>query len=216
MAHGYWGSQEYVESKVSTVKVDLQREINKIIESTEQEKLGLLSTISDLERKLEEKVIEYVPYEVIKEIMVPVERIVEKEISVERLVEKEVKIYIDKIVEIIKEVPVDVVREVERIKEVIVPVEKIVEKEVQVIKEVPVEIIKEVIVPVERVVEKEVQIVKEFPVYQEKIIKEFVDRPIEVVKEVEKEVIKLVKFVPMYVYGALLVETLIIIALLIK
>lgn len=70
--------------------------------------------------------------------------------------------------EIIKEVPVEVIKTVE------VPVETVVEKEVIVEKEVPVEVI----------VEKEV--IKEVPVEVEKIV----EVPVEVEKIVEKEVIK--------------------------
>ena len=99
--------------------------------------------------------------------------------------------------EIIKEVPVEVIKEVEKIieKEIVreVPVE--VEKIVEVIKEVPVEVIKEVIVEklindnkkdlkteviVEKIVEVPVEVIKEVIVEKE-IIKEV---PVEVVKEV--------------------------------
>ncbi|CAE7686596.1 unnamed protein product, partial [Symbiodinium sp. CCMP2456] len=78
--------------------------------------------------------------------------------------------------EVVKEVPVETIREVE--KEVVreVPVEKIVEVEKEVIREVPVEKIVEV--EVVREVEKEV--VREVPV--EKIVE------VEVVREVIKEV----------------------------
>lgn len=83
-------------------------------------------------------------------------------------------------VEVIKEVPVEVVREV--IKEV--PVEVIKE----VIKEVPVEVIKEVIkeVPVDREVIREV--IKEVPV---EVIREVIKEvPKEIIKEVPKEIFK--------------------------
>ena len=91
-------------------------------------------------------------------------------------------------------------------------------KIVEVIKEVPTIVEREVIVPVERIVERvvEVQVIKEFPVMKEKIVTEFVDRPITVVKEVEKEVIRQIKFVPLWAYGALLVQSLIIVVLLFK
>ena len=69
-----------------------------------------------------------------------------------------------------KEVPVEVVKEVEK------PVEVIKE----VVREVPVEVIKEVEKPVEVIKE----VVKEVPV---EVIKE-VEKPVEVIKEVEKEV----------------------------
>ena len=83
---------------------------------------------------------------------------------------------VEKIVEVVKEVPVEKV--VEKIVEVVkeVPVEKIVE----VVKEVPVEKIVEVEKPVEVIKE----VIKEVPV--EKIVE--VEKPVEVVKEVIKEV----------------------------
>jgi hypothetical protein len=85
---------------------------------------------------------------------------------------------------------------------------------VEVIKEIPVEVVKEVRVVEERIIEKEVQVIKEFPVIKDRIVKEFVDvvREIEVIKEVEKQV----KVVPFWVYGALGVQTLAIIILLLK
>lgn len=85
--------------------------------------------------------------------------------------------------EIIKEVPVEVIKTVE------VPVETVVEKEVIVEKEVPVEVI----------VEKEV--IKEVPVEVEKIVEKTVtvEVPVEVEKIVEKEVIKEVPGETVYV-----------------
>lgn len=88
------------------------------------------------------------PIEIIKEIEkiveVPVERIVEKivEVPVEKIVEKKVKqlVYVDKPIQIIKEVervvekPIEVIKEVEKI--VQVEVIKEVQKEVQVIKKI--------------------------------------------------------------------------------
>lgn len=115
-------------------------------------------------------------------------------------------------VEVVKEVPVEVVKEVEIIKEVEVikeiPVEKVqhVIKEVEVIKEVTVEVIKEVEVvkevevikevsvevPVEVI--KEVEIIKEVPVeviVEKQVVKEIIKEvPVEVIKEVEVEVIR--------------------------
>jgi len=88
--------------------------------------------------------------------------------TVEKFIEKEV--FVDRVVEVIKEVPFETIKEVIVEKEVFVdkPIEVIkeifVDRVVEVIKEVPFETIKEVIV------EKEV----------------FVDRIVEVIKEVEK------------------------------
>ncbi len=108
--------------------------------------------------------------------------------------------------EVIKEVPVEVVREVEVVKEVVkeVPVEVVKEvvrevpvevvREVEVVKEVPVEVVKEVVkeVPVEVVKEvlREVpnEVVKEV-VKEVEVVKEIVTEvPVEVVREVVKEV----------------------------
>jgi len=114
--------------------------------------------------------------------------------------------------EVIKEVPVEVlkeieiVKEVEIIKEVPVERERQVIKEVEVIKEVPVEVIKEVEVikkvevikeitvevPVEVI--KEIEIIKEVPVeliVEKEVIKEVIKEvPVEIIKEVEVEVIR--------------------------
>ena len=100
---------------------------------------------------------------------VQVEKVVEvvKEVPVEVEVVKEVQV--ERVVEVVKEVPLEVVKEVpvEVVKEV--PVEKVVEVEVEVVREVPVEVevVKEVVkeVPVEKVVTKEV--VKEVVVTKE-------------------------------------------------
>ena len=98
-----------------------------------------------------------------------------------------VEVQVEKVVEVVKEVPV----EVEVVKEV--QVERVVEvvKEVplEVVKEVPVEVVKEV--PVEKVVEVEVEVVREVPVEVE-VVKEVVKEvPVEkvVTKEVVKEVV---------------------------
>jgi hypothetical protein len=115
--------------------------------------------------------------EVIREVAVPMKEApppIIKEVEVIKEVPVEV------IKEVIKEVPVEVVKEVEVIKEVIkeVPVEVIKE----VIKEVPVDVIREVIkeVPVEVIRE----VIKEVPV---EVIKEV---PVEVIREVIKEIPK--------------------------
>lgn len=115
--------------------------------------------------------------EVIREVAVPM-----KDAPPPREIIKEV--------EVIKEVPVEVIKEVikevEVVKEVIkeVPVEVVRE----VIKEVPVEVIKEVIkeVPVEVIREVIKEVVKEVPV---EVIREvIVEKPVEVIKEVIKEI----------------------------
>jgi|GEM_PF-1593400 len=120
------------------------------------------------------------------------EKIVEKEVIKEVPVEVIKEVPVEKVIE--KEVPVEVIKEVpvEKLVEIVkeVPVEKVVEvvkeipveKVVQVVKEVPVEIEKIVEVPVEKVVEREV--VKEIPV--EKIVEKEI--PVEVIKEIIKEV----------------------------
>lgn len=93
----------------------------------------------------------------------------------------------EKTIEVVKEVPVEVIKTVEVPVEVVREVEKRVEVPVEVLKEVPVEIVREVQVPVEivREVVKEVpvEVVREVPV---EVIKEVeVEKPVEVVKEVE-------------------------------
>ena len=87
--------------------------------------------------------------------------------------------------EIIKEIQVEVIKEVEKI----IYVDKIVEVSVikEVIKEIPIEVIREVKVPIEIIKEVEipVQIKGKTKVVTKEIIKEV---PIEVIKEVIKEV----------------------------
>lgn len=84
---------------------------------------------------------------------------------------KEVPVEVEKIVEVIKEVPIEVEKPVEVIKEVPVDriVEKIIEKEIPVEVEKIVEVIKEV--PVEKIVEKEV--IVEQRLTDEEIIERF-------------------------------------------
>ena len=83
----------------------------------------------------------------------------------------------EKTIEVVKEVPVEVIKTVEVPVEVVREVEKRVEVPVEVLKEVPVEIVREVQVPVEIVRE----VVKEVPV---EVVREV---PVEVIKEVEVE-----------------------------
>jgi predicted flap endonuclease-1-like 5' DNA nuclease len=105
------------------------------------------------------------------------------------------------VVELVKEVPVEVIKVVEKVKtvEVIkeVPVEVIKEvvKEVKVVKEVPVEVIKEITLI------REVEVVKivEKPVVK---IKEII-RTVEVIKEVPVEIIKEVEVVKQIDFNSL-------------
>ena len=106
---------------------------------------------------------------------------------------------VEKIVEVVKEVPVEVVVEKEVEKEVVreVPVETVMVKEVPVekivteIKEIEKEIVKEV--PIEVVVEKEV--VRTIEVEKPVIVRQEVVKEVEVVREVEVEVVKEVEVV---------------------
>jgi hypothetical protein len=115
--------------------------------------------------------------EVIREVAVPT-----REAPAPREVIKEVPVEVIK--EVIKEVPVEVIKEV--IKEV--PVEVVREVIKEVIKEVPVEVVKEVIkeVPVEVIKEVEVvrEVIKEVP--RETIKETIREVPVETVREVVK------------------------------
>lgn len=126
----------------------------------------------------------------------------------ENVVVKEVPVEVVK--EVVKEVPVEVIKEVVREVPVEVVKEVIKEVPVEVIKEVPVEKeaenvnTVEVEVPVEVVREVPVEIVREIEKPVEKIVEKIVEVPIEVIKEVpvevEKEVVKeVVKEVPVEV-----------------
>ncbi|KZT62434.1 hypothetical protein CALCODRAFT_505507 [Calocera cornea HHB12733] len=102
--------------------------------------------------------------------------------------------------EVIREVPVEVIREVERRVEVPIEVERIVERRV----EVPIEVIREVekrveipvevIREVEKIVEVEVEkivvkeVIKEVPVEVIREVEKRVEVPVEVIREVEKRV----------------------------
>ncbi|KZO91079.1 hypothetical protein CALVIDRAFT_558348 [Calocera viscosa TUFC12733] len=102
--------------------------------------------------------------------------------------------------EVIREVPIEVIREVERRVEIPIEVERIVEKRVEVpvevIREVekrvevPIEVIREVEkiveVHVEKIVEKEV--IREVPVEVIREVEKRVEVPVEVIREVEKRV----------------------------
>ena len=112
----------------------------------------------------------------------------------ENVVVKEVPVEVVK--EVVKEVPVEVIKEVVREVPVEVVKEVIKEVPVEVIKEVPVEKeaenvnTVEVEVPVEVVREVPVEIVREIEKPVEKIVEKIVEVPIEVIKEVPIEVIK--------------------------
>ena len=168
------------------------------------ERYGLLNAgVETKEKEVIKEVIKYVEVPVVEEkevikieyVDVPVEKIVTKEVIVE------------KIVEVIKEVPVD--RVVEKIVEITkeIPVEKVVIKEV--IKEIPVEKIitkieyisddtqiNELLLKIQQLEDtppKIVEVIKEIPVdrvvIQEKIVEIIKEVPVEVIKEVivEKE-----------------------------
>ncbi|HYF50122.1 MAG TPA: DUF2760 domain-containing protein [Planctomycetota bacterium] len=112
----------------------------------------------------------------------PPPREIIKEVPVEVIKEVIKEVPVEVIKEVIKEVPVEVVKEVPIDREVIKEVVKEVPVDREVLKEVPVEVVKEVIkeVPVEVIKE----VVKEVPVVKEvEVIKE-------VVKEVPKEIVK--------------------------
>jgi len=103
-----------------------------------------------------------------------------------------------KLIEIIKEVPVEIIKEIKVIEEKIIHVPVI----EYVIKEVPVEII------------KEIKIIEEKLVHVPVI--EYVEKHIEVIKEIEKFVDKEIKVVPLWIKVIAIIEALLIIGLLIK
>ena len=178
------------------------------------EKYGLLGSEQEVkEVEVIKEVVKYVevPVETIKEVEVikEVEKIVEVKVpeiqTIYQTVEKEVPVerVVEKIVEIVKEVPVEKVVIQEVIREV--PVEKVVTKteyisdntqinellsKIQQLENTPpkiVEVIKEI--PVDRVViqEKLVEVVVEKEVIVEKPVEVIVEK--EVVREVEKTVV---------------------------
>ena len=178
------------------------------------EKYGLLNTEQEVkEVEVIKEVVKYVevPVETIREVEVikEVEKIVEVKVpeiqTIYQTVEKEVPVerVVEKIVEIVKEVPVEKVVIQEVIREV--PVEKVVTKteyisdntqinellsKIQQLENTPpkiVEVIKEI--PVDRVViqEKLVEVVVEKEVIVEKPVEVIVEK--EVIREVEKTVV---------------------------
>ena len=168
------------------------------------ERYGLLNAGNEVkEKEVIKEVIKYVEVPVVEE--KEVIKIEYVEIPVEKIVTKEV--IVEKIVEVIKEVPVD--RVVEKIVEITkeIPVEKVVIKEV--IKEIPIEKIitkteyvsddtqiNELLLKIQQLEDtppKVVEVIKEVPVdrvvIQEKIVEIIKEVPVEVIKEVivEKE-----------------------------
>lgn len=169
------------------------------------ERYGLLNANIPNKTIEKEKVVEKrveVPVEVVKEVVkieyieVPLEKIVTKEIPIEKIVEviREVPVerVVEKIVEVIKEVPVEKVVVQEVIKEV--PVEFVVEKVVKVSDDTQINELLSKIQQLENQPSKIVEVIKEVPVdkvvFQEKIVEVVKEVPIEVIKEIiiEKEV----------------------------
>lgn len=122
-----------------------------------------------------------------------IEKIVEVPVEVIKEVEKIVEVPVDRMIEIIREVPI--IEEIERIVEV--PVDRIVE--IERIVEVPVDRIVEVTKEVEVI--KEVEKIVEVPVEIIKEVEKIIEMPVEVIKEVEiiKEIEKIVE-VPVKYY----------------
>jgi len=169
------------------------------------ERYGLLNADNEVkEKEVIKEVIKYVEVPVVEEkevikieyVDVPVEKIVTKEVIVEKIVEviKEVPVdrVVEKIVEITKEIPVEKVVIKEVIKEI--PVEKIVTKTEYVSDDTQINELLLKIQQLEDIPPKVVEVIKEVPVdrvvIQEKIVETIKEVPVEVIKEVivEKEV----------------------------
>ena len=169
------------------------------------ERYGLLNADNEVkEKEVIKEVIKYVEVPVVEEkevikieyIDVPVEKIVTKEVIVEKIVEviKEVPVdrVVEKIVEITKEIPVEKVVIKEVIKEI--PVEKIITKTEYVSDDTQINELLLKIQQLEDTPPKVVEVIKEVPVdrvvIQEKIVEIIKEVPVEVIKEVivEKEV----------------------------
>jgi len=169
------------------------------------ERYGLLNAgVETKEKEVIKEVIKYVEVPVVEEkevikieyVDVPVEKIVTKEVIVEKIVEviKEVPVdrVVEKIVEITKEIPVEKVVIKEVIKEI--PVEKIVTKTEYVSDDTQINELLLKIQQLEDTPPKVVEVIKEVPVdrvvIQEKIVEIIKEVPVEVIKEVivEKEV----------------------------
>jgi hypothetical protein len=169
------------------------------------ERYGLLNANVPNKPIEKEKIVEKrveVPVEVIKEVVkieyveVPVEKVVTKEVPIEKIVEviKEVPVerVVEKVVEVVKEVPVERVVVQEVVKEI--PVEVVVEKIIKVSDDTQINELLSKIQQLENQPPKVVEVFKEVPVdkvvIQEKIVEITKEVPIEVIKEViiEKEV----------------------------
>jgi len=168
------------------------------------ERYGLLNAGTEVkEKEVIKEVIKYVEVPVVEEkevikieyVEVPVEKIVTKEVIVEKIVDviKEVPVdrVVEKIVEITKEIPVEKVVIKEVIKEI--PVEKIVTKTEYVSDDTQLNELLLKIQQLEDTPPKVVEVIKEVPVdrvvIQEKIVETIKEVPVEVIKEVivEKE-----------------------------
>jgi hypothetical protein len=168
------------------------------------ERYGLLNAGNEVkEKEVIKEVIKYVEVPVVEEkevikieyVEVPVEKIVTKEVTVEKIVEviKEVPVerVVEKIVEITKEVPVEKVVIKEVIKEI--PIEKIITKTEYVSDDTQINELLLKIQQLEDTPPKVVEVIKEVPVdrvvIQEKIVEIIKEVPVEVIKEVivEKE-----------------------------
>ena len=169
------------------------------------ERYGLLNADNEVkEKEVIKEVIKYVEVPVVEEkevikieyVDVPVEKIVTKEVIIEKIVEviKEVPVdrVVEKIVEITKEIPVEKVVIKEVIKEI--PVEKIVTKTEYVSDDTQINELLLKIQQLEDTPPKVVEVIKEVPVdrvvIQEKIVETIKEVAVEVIKEVivEKEV----------------------------
>jgi hypothetical protein len=169
------------------------------------ERYGLLNAGNEVkEKEVIKEVIKYVEVPVVEEkevikieyVEVPVDKIVTKEVIVEKIVEviKEVPVdrVVEKIVEITKEIPVEKVVIKEVIKEI--PVEKIVTKTEYVSDDTQINELLLKIQQLEDTPPKVVEVIKEVPVdrvvIQEKIVETIKEVVVEVIKEVivEKEV----------------------------
>ena len=168
------------------------------------ERYGLLNVNQETkEKEVIKEVIKYVEIPVVEEkevikieyVEVPVEKIVTKEVIVEKIVEiiKEVPVdrVVEKIVEITKEIPVEKVVIKEVIKEI--PIEKIITKTEYVSDDTQINELLLKIQQLEDTPPKVVEVIKEVPVdrvvIQEKIVETIKEVPVEVIKEVivEKE-----------------------------
>jgi len=168
------------------------------------ERYGLLNAgVETKEKEVIKEVIKYVEVPMVEEkevikieyVDVPVEKIVIKEVIVEKIVEviKEVPVdrVVEKIVEITKEIPVEKVVIKEVIKEI--PVEKIVTKTEYISDNTQINELLLKIQQLEDTPPKIVEVIKEVPVdrvvIQEKIVETIKEVPVEVIKEVivEKE-----------------------------